>query len=56
MLTRLVCLLLGHRWLKTPYADADTGDGYLLRCRRCSKETEAAGSGVDWAGAGLWPQ
>lgn len=60
MLTRLVCLLLGHTWVKTAYAASDTRDGYYLHCRRCSREDQGDGSGADWARTarvwGGWPQ
>ena len=52
MLARLVCLALGHTWVKTPYPNADTADAFFLRCRRCRTENDAAGSGVNGAMSG----
>ena len=49
MLSRLVCLLLGHKWVKTAYDGADTRDGFFLRCKRCREENDADSSGVDGA-------
>ncbi len=53
MLTKLRCLLMGHRWVRTSYEGADTSDAFFLRCRRCSKDKDAA-SGLNGAmGAGF---
>ena len=49
MLTRLRCLAAGHRWNKIRYPEADTAEGYFLRCRRCGKENHDDSSGVDGA-------
>ncbi len=54
MLAWARCLLLGHKYVKTPYPEADTADGFYLRCRRCAKTKDASSSGVDGAmGAGF---
>lgn len=46
---RLVCLLMGHRYVKTPYPNADTADGFYLRCLRCCKDTDPATTNVNGA-------
>jgi len=53
-LSRLRCLLVGHRWLRVPYDDADTSDGFLLRCRRCATENHRESSGVNGVIAWGW--
>lgn len=44
---RLVCLLRGHGWVKTPYPGSDTPDGFFLCCRRCGRERGTRHTGVD---------
>ena len=44
MLTRIRCLLTGHKWLRVRYPDSP--DGFFLRCKRCGKETDDEGAGV----------
>jgi hypothetical protein len=44
-----------HQWDKVMYPDADSPNGFFLRCRRCGKEREAPGSAAGatkgrWAG------
>lgn len=38
---RLVCTVIGHRWQRQRYPDADAPNGYFLRCARCAREKEA---------------
>ena len=40
MITRLMCLLTGHRWSRFEYPGATASTGYVLRCRRCARERE----------------
>jgi hypothetical protein len=49
VLTKLLCFATGHRWNKIAYPDADTADGFFLRCRRCHKENHDSSSGVNGA-------
>jgi hypothetical protein len=44
--SRVRCLLLGHRWLRVRYDGADTSDGFFLRCRRCATENHNESSGL----------
>jgi hypothetical protein len=53
-LSRLRCLLVGHRWQRVPYDGADTSEGFLLRCRRCATENHSESSGVSGAVAWGW--
>ena len=45
VLRRLVCFARDHRWHREYYPDADTEDGYFLRCARCGKERDSEGPG-----------
>jgi len=51
MMMRLVCVVIGHRWLHQRYPDADAPDGFFLRCSRCAREKEAPGRPF-WASYG----
>ena len=45
MLTRFVCLLLGHSWTRHRYESAETDDqpaGHFLKCVRCGRQDEGA--------------
>ena len=44
MLSRMRCLVTGHKWLRVKYAGSP--DGFFLRCKRCGKETDDAGTAV----------
>jgi hypothetical protein len=39
---RVICLAIGHRYLRARYPDSP--DGYFLRCRRCGREREEPGT------------
>lgn len=51
MMTRLLCLVIGHRWSRAEYPGADAPDGYFLRCRRCAHEKETPDR-AHWAAYG----
>ena len=53
-LSRFRCFLVGHRWLRVPYDDADTPDGFFRRCRRCATENHGDLIGVHPAIAWGW--
>jgi hypothetical protein len=56
MLKRVRCLLIDHRWVKTPYPDGDTADAFYLRCKKCGRSRDMRSSGVDGAmGGGMGP-
>ena len=38
--TRLVCLVLTHRYVKVHFPDSDAPGEYLLRCSRCGHERD----------------
>jgi len=41
-----VCMLTGHKWVKTGYPPATDGEaaGFFVRCRRCGMEDHDAGN------------
>ena len=39
---RVICLVIGHRYLRVRYPDSP--DGYFLRCLRCGLEREDRGT------------
>jgi hypothetical protein len=38
-----ICLLLGHKWLKVPYAGHED-TGFFVRCRVCRYENHNVGN------------
>jgi hypothetical protein len=51
---RLVCFLWDHRWQRSYYPDADSEDGYFLRCARCGKERDSGGGPGRFGNAIAW--
>lgn len=51
VLARVVCTVIGHRYLRVRYPDSP--DGYFLRCTRCHHEREQAGGGPSLGGGML---
>jgi hypothetical protein len=51
-ISRLRCVVVGHRWVRVRYDGAETSDGFFRRCRRCAAENYEESSGV--SGAMLW--
>ncbi len=47
-----LCLLRGHRWVRTPYPGSDSADSFFVRCTSCHHENHN-GMGVRATGAGL---
>ena len=47
-----LCLLRGHRWVKTPYPGSEGPESFFVRCTSCRHENHN-GMGVRATGAGL---
>ena len=52
--SRLRCILVGHRWLRVSSDEADMPEGSFLRCRRCAAEDHTEPGGVNGVIAWGW--